>query len=171
VIRLIGAILIIAGTTAWGVSGAMALRSRCADISSVRRALGAMEREICDRLAPMPDIAERLSKDADMPARAFFENVRSRMDELGSVEFSAIWRHALADTPQLNLTGEELDVLGALSLVLGRYDTQEQRREIRYAASRFEEFSRRAELSRDRNGRVRAFLGVAAGVFAVLILI
>ena len=54
---------------------------------------------------------------------------------------------------------------------LGRYDIGEQRSAIAYAERRMDEFLHKAEADREKNSKVHAFLGVAAGVFAVVILL
>jgi stage III sporulation protein AB len=171
VTRAIGAVLLVAGTTSWGVLGAMKLRNKCRSLAAILWSLGALESEICDRLTPMPELITRLARECEPPARAFYANVAKRLDMLGNIEFSALWRRALGETPELLLNEGEAAVINGLSLVLGRYDAEEQRGAIAYARRRFEDFQRRAETARDTDSRLRAFLGVAAGLFAALILI
>jgi stage III sporulation protein AB len=62
-------------------------------------------------------------------------------------------------------------VLTELGVRLGRYDVGEQAAAIGHAQRRLEEHIRRAEAERDSNAKVHAFLGVAAGLFAIIILL
>ncbi|SHI08327.1 Stage III sporulation protein AB (spore_III_AB) [Sporobacter termitidis DSM 10068] len=170
-IRLIGAVLITAGTAAFGIMGVFRLRNRVRSLSAVISALAAMKSEICDRLTPMPELLRQMSGEATYPASLLFKNASERISGLGSKPFSAIWRQAVLNTPELLLTpGEEL-VLTELGMVLGRYDIGEQRSAIAYAERRMDEFLRRAEADREKNSKVHAFLGVAAGIFVVVILL
>lgn len=170
-IRLIGAVLITAGAAAWGLLGVFKLRSRVKNLNSIVSALGVMKSEICDRLTPMPELLRQMGDEATYPASLLFRNAAEKMPALGSKSFSAIWGQAVKGTPELLLTPQEELVLTELGLSLGRYDTGEQKNAIQYAERRMDEFSRKAEIDRERNSKVHAFLGVAAGFFAVIILL
>ena len=56
-IRLIGAVLITAGTAAWGIMGVLRLRHRVSSLVAIISALDAMKSEICDRLTPMTELS------------------------------------------------------------------------------------------------------------------
>ena len=170
-IKVIGAILLIAGTAAWGITGVFRLRGRCRSLTAITRALGAMQSEICDRLTPMPELLLQMGEEAGAPADVLFRNAAEMMSELGTAQFSVIWRRAIERTPELLLTREEETVLTELGMSLGRYNVEEQKNALVYTRRRMEEFAHKAELARDMNSKMHAFLGIAAGVFAVVILI
>ena len=170
-IRLIGALLITAGTAAWGILGVIRLRSRVRNLGALLSALDVLKSEICDRLTPMPQLLRQLTAEATYPASVLFQNASDKMGALGSRPFSVIWRQAVQDTPELQLKPQEELVLTELGMSLGRYDVGEQRSAIAYAARRLDECLRRAEADRDKNSKVHAFLGVAAGIFVVVILL
>jgi stage III sporulation protein AB len=170
-IRLIGAVLITVGTAAWGLMGVFRLRSRVKSLNALLGALGVMKSEICDRLTPMPKLLKQLSDEASYPASLLFKNASEKTPSLGSKPFSSIWSQAVMETPELLLTPQEELVLKELGLSLGRYDTGEQKNAIQYAERRMDEYTRKAETERERNSKVHAFLGVAAGLFAVVILL
>jgi stage III sporulation protein AB len=170
-IRLIGAVLITAGTAAWGVMGVLRLRNRVKSLGAIISALAAMKCEICDRLTPMPELLGQMAGEATYPASLLFKNASEKISSLGSRSFSSIWRQAVLNTPELLLTPPEELVLTELGMCLGRYDIGEQRSAIAYAERRMDEFLHKAEADRDKNSKVHAFLGVAAGIFAVVILL
>jgi stage III sporulation protein AB len=170
-IRLIGAVLITAGTAAWGLLGVFRLRSRVKSLNAIVSALGVMKSEICDRLTPMPELLKLLGNEATYPASQLFKNAADKIPSLGSKPFSSIWGQAVLETPELLLTTQEELVLKELGMSLGRYDTGEQKNAIQYAERRMDEYTRKAETERERNSKVHAFLGVAAGLFAVVILL
>jgi stage III sporulation protein AB len=170
-VRVIGAILMLAGTTAWGLDGMMKLRGRCGSLSALTAALGVMRSEICDRLTPISELAELLERDARYPADLFFRNLRAGMGELGRERFSSIWQSAVTGTPELQLNAREALTLSELGVSIGRYNVDEQREALLYVQSRMEEYAAAAERAREANSKLRVFLGVAAGIFAIVILI
>ena len=170
-IKIIGAVLLVAGTAAWGLAGVMRLRNRAKNLAALASAVGAMKSEICDRLTPTPEVFEMLAAEAQYPANLLFRNASERMGAIGQKPFSDIWRGAAENTPELLLNAGEIDALCELGLFLGRYNVEEQRSAFDRAGRRLEEFTGRAESLRDTNSRMHAFLGVAAGLFAVVVLI
>jgi stage III sporulation protein AB len=149
----------------------MRLRARVRSLHALVGALGVMSNEICDRLTPMPELLHLMAAEAAFPASRLFQNALENIPALGSRSFSSIWRQAVCATPELLLSPTETLVLTELGQSLGRYDVAEQKSAIHYAQRRLEELTRDAEIERDRNSKVRAFLGVAAGFFAVILLI
>jgi stage III sporulation protein AB len=93
------------------------------------------------------------------------------MASIGAKPFSALWSQAVRNTPELLLKPPEELGLTELGAQLGRYDVAEQAHAFQYAQRRLEEHIRRAEAERDSNSKVHAFLGVAAGLFAIIILL
>jgi stage III sporulation protein AB len=170
-IRIIGAVLITAGAAAWGFLGVVRLRTRAKSLTALASALGAVKSEICDRLTPMPELLEQLGEESTYPANLLFKNACEKMSSLGNKPFSSIWMQAVKATPELLLMPSEELVLTELGLSLGRYDVAEQKSALSYAQRRMEEYSRKAEAEREKNSKVHAFLGVAAGIFAVVILL
>jgi stage III sporulation protein AB len=168
---MLGALLIMTATAAWGVMGVMRLRARTRSLQSLSSALGVMKSEICDRLTPMPELLGHMAAEATYPASQLFRSAAEKIPSLGSRSFSSIWSQAVKSTPELLLTPSEALVLTELGQSLGRYDIAEQRSALQYAQRRMEEYARAAELERDKNSKVKAFLGVAAGFFAIILLI
>ena len=170
-IKLIGAILLIGGTAAWGISGVLRLRARCRSLTSITHALGVMQSEICDRLTPMPELLSQLGEEAEYPARLLYKNAENKLSTLGNTHFGAIWRQAVTATPELLLTAPEEAALVELGTSLGKYNVEEQKNAISYTRRRLEEYVKRAEIVRETDSKVRAFLGVASGIFAVVLFI
>ncbi len=170
-IRLIGAVLITAGAAAWGFIGVFRLRARVRSLNALTSALGVMKSEICDRLTPMPQLLKLLGNEATYPVSLLFKNAAEKITSLGSKPFSSIWNQTVLETPELLLTPQEELVLKELGMSLGRYDTGEQKSALQYAERRMAEYARKAETEREKNSKVHAFLGVAAGLFAVVILL
>ena len=171
-ITLIGAVLLIGGTAAYGIRGVLRLRERSRCLAAIAHVINVMQSEICDRLTPMPELLSQLSEEAEYPVNLLFKNAEEKMSAaLGGVSFAIIWKQAVCATPELMLKEQERTTLCELGLSLGRYNIEEQKSALEYAHRRMEDFVRKADNERDTNSKVHAFLGVAAGIFAAVILI
>jgi stage III sporulation protein AB len=169
-IRLIGAVLITAGTAAWGLLGVFRLRGRVRSLQAVASALGVMKSEICDRLTPMPELMRSMADEATYPASQLFKNASEKMASIGAKPFSALWSQAVRNTPEMLLKPRRNWCHGTRARLAGT-NVAEQAHALQYAQRRMEEHIRRAETERDSNSKVHAFLGVAAGLFAIIILL
>ena len=101
----------------------------------------------------------------------FFHRVAQEMATLGIQSFYFLWKTAVEQSRELELTEGERQTLIDLGRSLGRYDTEEQRSAFSYTQRRLEDYLRKAEEERSRQGRVHAVLGIAVGVFVVIILL
>lgn len=170
-LKLIGAILLTAGASLWGFSSAKSLKDRGSALSAIASSLEIMGYELCDKLTPVPELFSLLAKQAPKPACKLFQNAENRMSEIGAVPFSELWHHAVRDTTELMLTEQEILTLSELGFSLGKYDAYEQRKAVETAKRQFEDYAKKAADDRDKNWKSQAFLGVAAGLFAVIILL
>jgi len=170
-LSVIGAGLIICGTTAWGFSAVVRLRRRTKVLSGLIAALELMESELSFKLAALPELMATLSTAAAPEVRGLFVRCAARTDTIGSCSFRRMWRESLENSPELLLRVEEYECLSELGGVLGRYDLSQQQRALHYAKARLSTFLSRAEEERTRQSRFYGTLGIASGIMAVLILI
>lgn len=170
-LKLIGAILLIAGTGLWGISGARELKERAKALAAVTASVEMMEYELCDRLTPVPELFALLGKQAPKPADILFQNAAVGIESIGAVPFYELWHRAVRDTHELMLTEQEILILSELGFSLGKYDVSEQCKAVKAARSQFEIFTKKAQDECDKNWKSQAFLGVTAGLFAVIILL
>ena len=143
-------------------------------MESLRTLTGALEqaeRELSFRLTPMPELMERLARQAGEPARFLFAHCRDHLWELGEKSFGELWREALEGESDLLLGDREREVLSGLGDVLGRYDAAGQREALQAAGAELERCLRRAEEDRDRLGRVYTALGLGSGAMLALMLL
>lgn len=84
-----------------------------------------MERELSFRLTPMPELLERLSRQADPPADGLFAGCREGLSSLGERSLAELWKAGVRQ-PALLLEAEELALLDGLGQVLGSYDGEGQ---------------------------------------------
>ena len=169
-IRLIGAALVIAGTTAYGIAGVVALQRRSRTLAELLRTVAAMRSELVTRLTPVPTLISHLAEQSAEPVAAFLREVGARLGSLGEVTLTQIWSDALAAVP-LGLNDAERTAFCEVPHALGRYDLAEQRVALLSVERQLERFATEAEERRRSDSKTRAFLGFAAGFFVVLILI
>lgn len=169
-IKLIGSALVILGTAAWGFSGVHRLRQRASNLSALTSSLELMKSEISDRLTPMPELLNMLSITYRGAVSLFYGRVSHALSE-GETALQKAWRDSLDLTPELLLEEDERSALLELGLSLGKYNAGEQSSAIEYTRRRLSSFAEKAQTRRDSECKMHAFLGVAAGIFAVLLLV
>ena len=94
-LRLAGVVLLMAGAAGLGLGAAGQLRRRVESLRTLTGALEQAERELSFRLTPMPELMERLARQAGEPARFLFAHCRDHLWELGEKSFGELWREAL----------------------------------------------------------------------------
>ncbi len=170
-IKIIGAILVTAGATAAGVSGAVRMAARGRSLRALLAAVIILEDEICTRMTPTPDIFDMLAGETPEPASSFFANICAGLRHLDEHRFNDIWREAVEVTPALRLNARERQALLELGYSLGRYDAEAQRPALSLARRRFEKFAADAEEERRRSAKTSVMCGFAAGILAVIMFI
>lgn len=168
--KLFGAILLIVGAAAVGFSAAAQLTRRVRSLQAMLGALALMERELSFRLTPMPELLEQLAIHAAPPAADFFARCRKGLERLGEQSLGELWREALEAYP-MDLGADEIQAIGELGDVLGRYDGEGQQAALARTRLRLEHDLERAEADSLRQGRVYGTLGLTAGAFLVIILL
>ena len=169
-VKILGAALILFGTCAWGFQRVKKLAYHVTTLDGVIASLERMKNEICVGFVPMKSVMERMSENADGPMREFFAEVSDKMEGLRRESFEMIWCTGVENARQLKLDRDERAVLSSLGAVLGKYDRRTQRSYIDKACSELARFRERAEHDREVNTRVHAYLGIAAGIFSVVVL-
>lgn len=168
--KLLGAILLMGGAAALGLSATARLERRVETVRALLGALERMTRELSFRLTPIPEMLCELSQSVRGSAGAFFSRCYTGLGELGEESLSAIWEKAMEASP-MDLRKEEEQVLRDVGQVLGRYDEDAQIQALALASARMTEGLKRAEEERSRLGRVYTALGVTAGAFLTLLLL
>lgn len=168
-LKIVGALMVISCCSIIGMGFAGGLKARKKNLAGFISALTVMKSEICDLLTPMPELLERMAKQAEPPVNQFFINCLGHMKN--SLPFSQAWVKAVRETAGLQLYAEEMLCLCELGMLLGRYEAEEQRAAINRALIRLEEFHRRAGEDMEGRGKVCAVMGISAGLMIAIIMI
>jgi stage III sporulation protein AB len=166
--RAVGAILIIAACALLGAARAAELKNRSRRLASLCSALELMRGEVVNRLAPMPEIAERLAAGGPDEVRGFFRRISAEMGGLGEKAFSEIWADCAGE---LGLRQDETAALCDLGRSLGRYGADEQEAAIARCMSRLGAFADDARAEAAAGARLYGGLGITAGLLLAVMLI
>ena len=169
-IRMLGAVCLAAGPVWLGMSAAAELAHRERALGALCAGLELMERELSFRLTPMPELLERLSRQADPPADGLFAGCREGLSSLGERSLAELWKAGVRQ-PALLLEAEELALLDGLGQVLGSYDGEGQLAALAQTCAALERALAEARSERKRMGRVYQTLGLAAGAFLAILLV
>ncbi len=131
-------------------------------------ALELMRCEVVDRLAPVPDIIERLAVSGPEASRCFFRQLSLEIAGLGEREFSEIWSSCVGT---LDLRHEEAEAMRGLGRSLGRYGAAEQDGAISRCMALLESFAAQAREEAAAGTKLYGGLGVTVGLLLAIMLI
>ena len=168
--RLLGAVLVVAGCAGLGLAGVRRLDGRVRDLGELASGLGTLQRELGWRLAPLPQALETAAGIAHGPSSAFFARCAQGAERPDGQSFQTVWREAIEAVP-LRLSAEDRALLDRLGPVLGRYDGDSQRLALEDTAAALHTLQGEAADDRRRLGRVYGVLGMTAGLFLAILLV
>ena len=170
-LKAAGAVLIMTACCFWAFSAVGELRRHVRTLESLAASMNVLEGEIFCRLSPLGDVVRLLADNAQEPACCFYKRVDENMEKLGESSFYAIWREAVVNCSELNLTREENELLCELGMSLGRYDVDKQAQAIKYTERQLEYMVKRASEQSRKDGKLHAVFPLLAGVFVIIILL
>ena len=167
--KLVGAVLVAAGSGWLGLSAAAGLTRRLRAVQSMIVGLELMERELWERGAALPELMAALARRCAQPAAGFFQRCAEGCARLDQVPLGESWRQAVDELELLSLDSRA--ALLPLGEVLGRYEADSQRQALEHARQTLEREEQRAQEERRRLGRVYQALGLSGGAFLVILLL
>lgn len=167
--KLVGAVLVAAGSGWLGLSAASGLTKRLRAVQAMISGLELMERELWERGAALPELMAALARRCAPPAAGFFQRCAEGCAQLDQVPFGESWRQAVEGLELLSPDAQA--ALLPLGEVLGRYEADSQRKALEHARQALEREEQRAQEERRRLGRVYQALGLSGGAFLVILLL
>ena len=169
-LKLLGAVLVIAGAGWCGLVAVGRLRRRVRTLEELRAGLVWLEEELTFRLSPLPGLLERLGRERPGAVGLFFQDVLEGLRRDPEEGLRQSWRQAMVRRLD-SLKEEERQVLIEVGQTLGRFDAKTQGQTLTQAARRLDRIRTRAEEDVRRLGRVYTALSLAAGAAVVLVLV
>ncbi len=162
---MIGAVLIVGGSLLFGLACAGEMSKRTSATEAVMADIRALEREICGKLAPLPEAVREAGRGRNSTLlRAFAE----KLEEIGSENTAESWRAAVEDA---GIPAEAARLAYSLASVIGRYGRDEQREAFEETLARLDVV--REELHKESRvlGKLFIAFGSCGGALLAILLI
>lgn len=169
-LKLLGALCVMAGALWCGTGAIGGLRRRAQALGELHGSLVWLEEEMTFRMAPLPQLLEQLGKDRQGEVSQFFQETARSLQRDPEGGLYPSWRQAMVRYLPL-LRQEERQVLLEVGQTLGRYDVQTQRQALSRGARRMAVFRDEARGEVKRLGKVYAALSLAGGAAVILVLV
>lgn len=166
--RLLGAVLLVAGCAGVGWRRTRALREQVTALEDMVAALDLLRGEILTNRTPLPEVAGELARSGPGSVRGVFAAVYAGLRCPGGRGFPELWRRSLAQCRALE--GEAAGALERLGTKLGRFAAPEQAAAIDRCIARLERELAESREKLRRDGRLGPALGAAAGLVGSVLL-
>lgn len=164
-VKILGAVLLVLSGAWLGLSKAIRMKKRLRFLTAMDSALALMAGEIALMDRALPELFEMLAQRGPGETRDFF---RLLLLKCGSSTAGEAWEKALEF---LELEGDEKAALGALTAVLGRYESQRQSAEIEAVRRSLKACADGLALEIEHRGKSYPALGMCAAGIAAMLLI
>ena len=170
-IKIMGAILILAITTWGGFEFSKTYSNRTRQLRHFRNSLQALEAEIMYGHVPLSEAAARLSKQMPKPVARFWGDFAAKLGEQDAT-VKAAWEQSLkASGPFLALRKAELEILAQFGETLGRHDRFQQQKQIILAMTHLEREEEEAVQSQLKYEKMVKSLGFLSGLLLIILLL
>jgi len=170
-LKLIGALLLVAGGGAAGMLMAREYFRRPPELKSLLSSLQMLETEIIYSATPLAEALERVAAGSDKGVAGFFRRAARELGAGAGCTAGEAWEKALAWYYTVNsLSGREMSILSSLGRALGISDREDQRKHLKLACEQLKREIARAEEEAAKNGRMWNYLGFCGAMAAAIIL-
>ncbi|EMA6341540.1 stage III sporulation protein SpoIIIAB [Bacillus cytotoxicus] len=170
-IKIFGAVLIVAVTTFLGFSHAKRYSERPRQLRLLKAALQSLEAEIMYGHTPLSEAAERLVKQMPKPLNWIFQSFSKRLDN-GEQTVREAWLDSLKENWALtSLKQAEYEILQQFGETLGQHDRESQQKHIRLCITHLEREEGEAKALQQQYEKMMKSLGVLAGLLIVILLL
>ena len=168
-IRLLGAVLIVLGYTAFGIVTAMNFRREEKTLKQLLRSLEFMECELQYRLSSLPELCATAAESADGIVGSIFLKFSEELKTQRYSDPGTCMDKLLADFPSAPTGTKKL--LRQFGKSIGKFDLDGQLKGLQYVKSQCEDML--ARFAKDADIRIRNYqtLGLCAGVALAILLI
>lgn len=171
-VKLVGCVLVLLCSGALGTAGAWDLKRHCTELQLLKQAIYMLRGEIKYSRATLPEIFGILAERAAAPFSDFFGNLEQEMARQEGRSLKQIWeqemKRSLADS---SLKKEEKRKLGLLGDGLGYLDLEMQLSTIELYLEQLNEDMAKASGELEEKQKLYRSLGIAGGVFLVILLV
>jgi stage III sporulation protein AB len=171
-LKLLGALFIVAGCGAAGWQAAGNLARRPQELRAAQVALSILETEIGFGASPLPSALRRAASAVEGRIGSLLAGAALRLERgEGVTPGDALGRSLREAEPETALRPADTEILLALGAVLGASDRRDQARHLTLARERLAAAEERAAAERVRYERVCKYMGVLAGCVLALLML
>lgn len=169
--RALGAVLLIAACTLFGVGRARDIRDRQRCTEDALSALRYLDAELTASGTPTPEIFAALAKRKDLRVHGVFQKLSVCAFALGEESLETLWANCWLHDAGVSLSDTERRALARLAPVLGRYPGPEQSKAVRACIGHFEEAAERGAVSVKQGTKLSTGVGLTLGLMLAAALI
>ncbi|CAM4123481.1 stage III sporulation protein AB [Bacillus manliponensis] len=170
-IKIVGAVLIVAVTTFFGFSYAKKYSERPRQLRLLKAALQSLEAEIMYGHTPLSEAASRLEKQMPKPLNWLFYSFYERL-EAGEQTVREAWIDSLEENRKvMAFQDAEYEILQQFGETLGQHDRESQQKHIRLCITHLEREEGEAKELQLQYEKMIKSLGVLAGLLIVILLL
>ena len=168
----VGALLILASAAGIGASFSSDLKGRCMELRLLKQMIYMLRGEIKYTKTPLPEAFASIAVRIKEPFGSFLEQTAEQMGSMEGQSFGELWQKQikqwLSDT---HLKKGDKEQLGGLGEVLGYLDLEMQLSSIDLYLEQLELSIREAQDAAQTKQKLDQSLGVAGGIFLVILLV
>ena len=168
----IGALLILASAAGIGVSFSNDFKRRCMELRLLKQMIYMLRGEIKYTKTPLPDAFASIAVRMKEPFGSFLEELAKQMENPENGTFGELWQAQIkAQLSGTHLKREDKEQLGSLGEVLGYLDLEMQLSSIELYLEQLELRIRESQEAARTKQKLYQSLGVAGGIFLVILLV
>ena len=171
-LKLLGSMLVLICSAGLGAAGSMDLKNHCMELRLLKQAVYMLRGEIKYSKAPLPEAFGSLARRLAPPFSDFFANLEQELAKQEGLALKSIWEAELRRSlGKSSLRRDEKQKLLQLGAGLGYLDLEMQMATMELYLEQLEEDIARAQEELHTKQKLYQSLGVAGGVFLVILLI
>lgn len=171
-LKIMGALMILASATGIGISCSMDLKKYCMELRLLKQLFYMLRGEIKYTKTPLAEAFERIAARLPEPFSAFLRKTAEEMENLDGRTFGELWREEIGTgLSGTHLKKDDKEQLGALGEVLGYLDLEMQVSSIELYLEQLEISIQSAQDAITAKQKLYQSLGVAGGIFLVILLV
>lgn len=170
-IKLIGAVFILAATTWTGFEASRHFSDRPRQLRQLKSALQSLEAEIMYGHTPLHEAARRLAAQLSKPLSGLFENFAKKLTDTETTVREA-WESSLLEVWKLTaLKKSEFEIMKQFGETLGRHDRLSQQKQIILTLTHLEREEMDARDKQAKYEKMMKSLGFLAGLLLIILFI
>lgn len=171
-LKWLGSLLVLICSAGLGAAGSVDVKRHCMELRLLKQAVYMLRGEIKYSKAPLPEAFGVLAKRISPPFSLFFQNLEEELNKREGRSLQELWRVEIEKSlKQSMLRKEEKKKLEQLGEGLGYLDLEMQLSTMDLYLEQLEEDIKRAQEELHTKQKLYQSLGVAGGIFLVILLV